>query len=145
VPRAFDGHGWRDAGFPSYMNVQELSAAERQKAEKAEEARMQQMAKDYKKSVTARREADAAVETSMDAAVARASVIETEAQKRARQLGLVLQSDGRLIHETELHRRAELREEDAEGVTPEQREFMERYLAEEDEPEEDVWHDIESE
>jgi hypothetical protein len=142
MPRAMDGHDWRDAGFPSYMNVQELSAAERQKAEKAAEARMQQMAKDYKKSVTARREAEAAVETSMDAVVAKASVIETEAQKRARQLGLVPQSDGSLVHMTELHRRAAQREQDDNGATPEERAAMEQYLAaDEGEDDESFWND----
>jgi hypothetical protein len=123
------------------MSVRELSPAERQAAEKAEEKRAQQMAKDYAKSVAARREADAVVEASFDAVVARASVIETEAQKRARQLGLVPQSDGSLLHKTELQRRAVQQEAEYDGgPTPEERAELERYFAS-DEEEEDIWND----
>jgi hypothetical protein len=145
MSRAMDGHDWRDPGFPgSYMPVQELSPAERQAALKAREERDKKDTEALRESLAAPVVAEKVMGEHIDVAVARASVIETPAEKRNRQLGLV-EVNGKLLHKSEARRRAELREEDAEGVTPEQREFMERYLAEEDEPEEDIWHDTEDE
>jgi hypothetical protein len=143
MSRAWDEHEWRDVSPPGFMNVQELSPAERQAAEKAEEARAQQMARDYAESVKARREADAAVEASMDAVIAKGSEIKTPAQERAETLGWILQPDGSLVHKAEAERRAAQREQEEEGfATPEQRLAFLRENGldneyEEDEPEED--------
>jgi hypothetical protein len=88
--------------------------------------------------------ADEVVNTHLDVAVARASVIETPAQKRARQLGLAVQDDGSLVHVEELKRRAAQNEAEYEGgPTPAERAQMEAYLASDDEEEEDIWHDVE--
>jgi hypothetical protein len=143
MTRAWDNHAWRDVSPPGFMNVQELSAGERRAAEKAEERQAQQMAEDYRQSVKARREADAAVEVSMDAVVAKASEIKTPMQERAEKLGWVLRPDGSLVHKAELERRAaQSEQEDGDGITPEQRRAMDAYLAEEDEEdEESFWND----
>jgi hypothetical protein len=143
MTRAWDEHNWRDVSPPGFMSVRELTPAERQKAERAEEARMQKVAEDYKKSVTARREADAAAEASMDAAVAKASVIKTPAQERAERLGWIPQADGSLVHQSEVQRReAQYGQDDGDGITPEERRAMEQYLAA-DEGEDDAsfWND----
>jgi ribosomal protein L15E len=76
--------------------------------------------------------------THIDVAVARASVIESEAEKRARQLGFV-EHEGRLVHRSELQRREVQREREdnyAEGTpTPEETEASMRQVEEEEEAE----------
>lgn len=78
----------------------------------------------------------------IDAANAKASVLLTEKQKQLQRLGLVEQPDGSVLHVSEVRRREARRTPDAEGVTPEEREEMERYLDSDDE-DSDMWHDLE--
>jgi hypothetical protein len=80
----------------------------------------------------------------IDAENAKASVILTKRQERLQSLGLIEQPDGSVLHVTEVRRREARRTPDAEGVTPEEREQMEAYLAADDE-EADMWHDLEGE
>jgi hypothetical protein len=140
MSRAWDEHEWRDVSPPGFMSVRELSPTERRAAEKAEERRMQKMKEDYAKSVTARREADAAEEVAMDAVVAKGSEIKTPAQERADKLGWAIQPDGSLVHKAELERRAAQNEPAYEGgPTPEETAAFERQVEEEDE--ESFWND----
>jgi hypothetical protein len=133
-----DEGSWRTVGGD--LHVQELTPAQRRAAEKAAERQAQQMAEDYRKSVAARREADAAVEASMDAVVAKGSVITTPAQERAERLGWIPQPDGSLVHKAELERRAAQNEPAYEGgPTPEETEAFMREVEEEDD--ESFWND----
>jgi hypothetical protein len=137
---ARDEHNWRDVGGPSNLHVEMLTPAQRRAAERAAERQAQKMAEDYARSVKARREADAAVESSMDAVVAKASEIKTPAQERAEKLGWVLQPDGSLVHKAEFERRAAQREAEYDGgATPEERAELEAWLEEDDDDEEDPW------
>jgi hypothetical protein len=79
----------------------------------------------------------------IDAAVAGASRMPTKRQEQLQRLGLVEQDDGSVLHVTEVRKRQAARTPDETGVTPEEREEMERFLASDDE-EADMWHDIES-
>lgn len=134
MPRAFDTHDWKDAGVGSGgLHVQELSPAERQAAIAAHDKRDKETSEALRESLAAPVVAEEVMGEHIDVAVARASVIETEAEKRARQLGFV-EVNGKLVHKSEARRRAELREQEYEGgPTPEERRAMEQYLAEEDE------------
>lgn len=76
----------------------------------------------------------------IDAENAKASVILTKRQERLQSLGLIEQPDGSVLHVTEVRRREARRTPDAEGVTPEEREQMERYLAS-DEDDDSMWSD----
>jgi hypothetical protein len=141
--RAFDTHDWRDAGVGSgALHVQELTPAQRKAALEAQEKRDAENAEALRESLAAPVVAEKVMGEHIAVAVSRASVIETEAEKRARQLGFV-EVNGKLMHKTEASRRAELREQDdGDGITPEERRAMEQYLASDDE-EEDIWHDVE--
>ena len=144
MPRAMDEHNWRDPGIGSGgLHVQELSPAERKAAIAARDKRDAENAEALRESLAAPVVAEKVLGEHIDVAVARASVIETPAEKRNRLLGFV-EHEGRLVHKTELQRRAAQREQEYEGgPTPEERAELERYLASDDEPEEDIWHDIE--
>jgi hypothetical protein len=140
MTRAMDGHSWRDPGFPSSMHVYELSPAERQAAAKAEERRAQQMAEDYKQSVSARRAADAAAESSFDAVVDGASHILTPRQEELKRLQYVERPDGSIMHESLAKRRAAQRESEYNGgPTPEETAAFMREVEEEDD--ESFWND----
>jgi hypothetical protein len=141
MTRAMDEHGWRDAGVGSGgLHVQELSPGERKAALEAQERRDAGNAEALRESLTAPVVAEEVMGEHIDVAVARASVIETPAEKRARQLGFV-EHEGQLVHRSELQRREAQREREDDyeqgGVSQEE---YQRFLASEglaDEEEED--------
>ena len=141
MARAMDGHDWRDPGFPGgYMPVQSLTPAERQKAEKARGERDKKDTQALRESLAAPVVAEKVLGEHIDVAVARASVIESPAEKRARQLGFV-EVGGKLMHKSEAQRRAAQQEAEYDGgPTPAERAELERFLASDDE-DEDIWND----